>query len=64
MPEGISTPNLDALPITSQELGRGAFFAPPPDQTTKRSLSRKYASIKYLEKFKDWIWLTSKLTFD
>ena len=26
MPEAISTPNAVALPITSQELGRGAFF--------------------------------------
>ena len=29
MPEAFSTPNLVALPITSQELGRGGFFAPP-----------------------------------
>ena len=29
MPEAFSTPNLVALPITSQELGRGAFLPPP-----------------------------------
>ena len=29
MPEAFSTPNLVALPITSQELGTGGFFAPP-----------------------------------
>ena len=27
-----SASNLVALPITSQELGRGAFLPPPPDQ--------------------------------
>ena len=31
MPEAISTQNLVTLPITSQELGRGAFL-PPPNQ--------------------------------
>ena len=31
MHEAFSTPNLVALPITSQELGRGAF-CPPPNQ--------------------------------
>ena len=30
MPEAFSTPNLVALPITSQELGRGGLFCPPP----------------------------------
>ena len=30
MPETISTSNLVALPITSQELGRGDCFAPDP----------------------------------
>ena len=31
MPEAFSTPNLVALPITSQELGRGGgAFLPPP----------------------------------
>ena len=29
MPEAFSTPNLVALPITSQELARGAFLPPP-----------------------------------
>ena len=29
MPEAFSTPNLVALSITSKELGRGGFFAPP-----------------------------------
>ena len=29
MPEAFSTPNLVALPITSQELGRVAFLPPP-----------------------------------
>ena len=29
MPEAFSTPNLVPLPITSQELGRGAFLPPP-----------------------------------
>ena len=28
MPEAFSKSNLAALPITSQELGRGGFFAP------------------------------------
>ena len=31
MPEAISTPNLVALAITSQEFGRG-LFCPPPNQ--------------------------------
>ena len=30
MPDAISTPTLVALPIASQELGRGAFL--PPNQ--------------------------------
>ena len=35
MPEAFSTPNLVALPITSQELGRGGgFFAPPNQNST------------------------------
>ena len=34
MPEAFSTPNLVALPITSKELGRGGFFAPPPNQNS------------------------------
>ena len=34
MPKDISTPNLVALPITSQELGRGGFFAPPSQNRT------------------------------
>ena len=29
MPEAISTQNLVTLPITNQELGRGAFLPPP-----------------------------------
>ena len=29
MPEAFSTPNLVALSITSKELARGCFFAPP-----------------------------------
>ena len=29
MPEAFSTPNLATLSITSKELGRGGFFAPP-----------------------------------
>ena len=39
MPEAISTPNLVALPITSQELGRGAL---PP---TKIGLSNSPTTI-------------------
>ena len=31
MPDVISTPNLVALTITSQELGRGGAFLPMPD---------------------------------
>ena len=34
MPEAFNTPNLVALPITSQELGRGGFFAPPNQNST------------------------------
>ena len=34
MPEAFSTPNLVALPITSQELGRGAFLPPPNQNST------------------------------
>ena len=34
MPEAFSTPNLVALSITSKELGRGGFFAPPPNQNS------------------------------
>ena len=34
MPEAFSTPNLVALPITSQELGRGGFFVPPNQNST------------------------------
>ena len=30
MPEAISTRNFVTLPITSQELGRGGLFCPPP----------------------------------
>ena len=30
MPEAISAQNLVTLPITSQELGRGGAFLPPP----------------------------------
>ena len=30
MPEAISTSNLVALPVTSQELGRVAFLPPSP----------------------------------
>ena len=41
MPEAISTPNLLALPITSQELGREGFFAPP----TKIGLSNSPTTI-------------------
>ena len=32
MPEAPSTPNLVALPITSQELGKGSFL--PPNQNS------------------------------
>ena len=42
MPEAFSTPNLVALPITSKELGRGGFFAPPP---TKIVLSNSPTTI-------------------
>ena len=42
MPEAFSTPNLVALPVTSQELGRGGFFAPPP---TKIVLSNSQTTI-------------------
>ena len=34
MPEAFSTPNLVALPITKEELGRGGFFAPPNQNST------------------------------
>ena len=34
MPEAFSTQNLVALPITSQELGRGVFFVPPNQNST------------------------------
>ena len=40
MPEAFSTPNLVALPITSQELGRGAFLPP-----TKIGLSNSLTTI-------------------
>ena len=42
MPEAFSTPNLVALSITSKELGRGGFFAPPP---TKIVLSNSPTTI-------------------
>ena len=47
MPEAFSTPNLVALPITSQELGRGGgLFCP----TTKIVLSNSPTTVglKYL----------------
>ena len=34
MPEAFSTPNLVALPITSQELGRGGGAFLPPNQNS------------------------------
>ena len=34
MPEAFSTPNLVALPISSQELGRGWAFLPPNQNRT------------------------------
>ena len=37
MPEAISTQNLVTLPITSQELGRGAFSPPPNQNRTIKS---------------------------
>ena len=30
MPDAFSTPNMVALPITSEDVGRGGFFTPPP----------------------------------
>ena len=45
MPEAFSTPNLVALPITSQELGRGGFFAPP----TKIVLSNSPTTIGLID---------------
>ena len=42
MPEAFSTPNLVALSITSKELDRGGFFAPPP---TKIVLSNSPTTI-------------------
>ena len=42
MPEAFSTPNLVALPITSQELDRGCFLTPPP---TKIGLSNSPTTI-------------------
>ena len=42
MPEAFSTPNLVALPITSQELDRGVFLPPPP---TKIVLSNSPTTI-------------------
>ena len=41
MSEAISTPNLVALPITSEELGRGGAFLPP----TKIGLSNSPTTI-------------------
>ena len=35
MPEAICTQNLVTLPITSQELGRGAFLPPNQNRTIK-----------------------------
>ena len=35
MPEAFSTPNLVALPIASQELGRAAFLPPNQNSTIK-----------------------------
>ena len=37
MAEAISTPNLVALPISSQELGKGAFLPPPNQNRTIKS---------------------------
>ena len=34
MPEAVSTPNLVALPIASQELSRGGAFLPPNQNST------------------------------
>ena len=34
MPEAFSTPNLVALPITNQELGRGGGAFLPPNQNS------------------------------
>ena len=42
MPEAFTTPNLVAVTITSQELDRGGFFAPPP---TKIVLSNSPTTI-------------------
>ena len=46
MPEAFSTANLVALPITSKELGRGGFFAPP----TKIVLSNSPTTIGLISK--------------
>ena len=41
MPEAISTQNLVTLPITSQELGRGAFLPPPNQNRTTTTIGLK-----------------------
>ena len=57
MPEASSTPNLVALPITIQELGRRAFLPPP----TKIGLSNSPTTIGLnkltklvIEKYRDF----------
>ena len=53
MPEAFSTPNLVALPITSQELGRGGGFFGPQ---TKIVLSNSLTTIGL--KSGNFLWFT------
>ena len=39
MPEAFSTQNLVVLPITSQELGRGAFLPPNQNRTNHQRVN-------------------------
>ena len=62
MPEAFSTPNLVALSITSKELGRWGFFAPP----TKIVLSNSPTTIGLIDRreLEDVFHYSKKRIFD